>query len=107
MINFDRLLNEPVSKVLGQQVTIRHRAGGTSTVSEFDYRHTAGPESGGGEAEYQAYEYSGAFRLSEAPNVKQGDYVDLPDGSFTIDQIDPDDTGWIEVGLIKGEVGNV
>ncbi|WP_430470068.1 head-tail joining protein [Thalassospira lucentensis] len=107
MINFDRLLNLPISKVLGQSVIIRHKAGGTSTVSEFDYRHNAAPESGGGDAEYQAFEYSGGFRLVEAPDMKQGDFIDLAAGTFTVDQIDPDDTGWVEVGLLKGEVSNV
>lgn len=107
MLNFDELLNKPISKVLGQQVTIRHRAGGSSTVTEFDYRHNAASEAGGGEAEFQAFEHTGGFRISEAPDVKQGDFIDLSVGTFTIDQIDPDDTGWVEVGLIKGEVENV
>lgn len=107
MIDFDALLNTPIAEALGREAFVRHRAGGVSVIKKFDYRRNAASEAGGGEAEFQAFEHTGGFRISEAPSIKQGDFIDLSVGTFTIDQIDPDDTGWVEVGLIKGEVENV
>lgn len=107
MIDFDRLLNRPVSRVLGQVAVIRHKTGEPSTVEKFDFRQGAAPEDGGGEAEYQAFEFTGGFRKEEAPQTKHGDFVDVAGATYTVAAIDPDDTGWITVGLMAGEVRNV
>jgi hypothetical protein len=107
MIDFDALLNVPVAGAFGQKVIIRHKAGAISTVEKFDFRQGAAPEDGGGEAEFQAFEFTGGFRKEEAPQTKHGDFVDVAGATYTVAAIDPDDTGWITVGLMAGEVRNV
>jgi len=106
MIDFDRFLNQPVAKAFGQVATVRHQSGQVSTIDKFDYRQNAHSGDLGGDADVQFFDYSGEFRAGIVP-VTHGDFIDVTGQTFTVDTVDPDDTGWVTVGLIKGEVRNV
>ncbi|WP_417842986.1 hypothetical protein [Thalassospira sp.] len=106
MLDFDRWLNAPVARTFGRVANVRHQSGQTSQIDEFDYRQNAHSDDLGGDAEVQFFEYTGEFRAGVVP-VRQGDFIDVAGLTFTVDTVDPDDTGWVRVGLMKGEVRNV
>ncbi|PKR50772.1 head-tail joining protein [Thalassospira marina] len=106
MIDFDRFLNQPVASAFGQAATVRHQNGQVSEIDKFDYRQNAHSGDLGGDADVQFFDYTGEFRAGAVP-VRQGDFIDVAGLTFTVDTVDPDDTGWVSVGLMKGEVRNV
>lgn len=106
MLDFDRWLNTPVARTFGRVANVRHQSGKISQIDEFDYRQNAHSDDLGGDAEVQFFKYTGEFRAGVVP-VRQGDFIDVAGLTFTVDTVDPDDTGWVRVGLMKGEVRNV